>query len=549
MTSPISFRNNAINGILSIFQGNQTSKRNSNNNDGNSSDEDKEDIGFEDNEFITNGNRGIKVFCTFCKTTNKNKILHIYIYSGLIIQYSNNKRKKYYCNDISSIITSNDGSIIIERKKSGANSSQKRYMFKTDDEAQEFKNFIVNLNDIGNILRTAFDSIDYGQKVVTSSSLKSALAKVDLNHNDEDIVNMMRLSDNVNGRNSNINTVDFQGFFNLFMETQVSNLRECLQEWLYQARLLEEVDHTTAGSGKFVKIAEAVTLLPGEILALDVLERIHWCVHVGKSSGPMPLPGCLHITNYRLIFNSMRKTKCEKQNRHSRYDIPNFFQMTSLPLCSILKVQLVPPRNYICIYAKDYRVIRITLSSAAQSRAEFLVHTLNRMAFRFGLLSNQYFAYSFTKTLQFDGWKFNNMIAEYIRQGITERSEWKIYDNSSYTLCDTYPIQVVVPSNISDNDLIIAAEYRSKRRLPVVTYLHKASGAVLTRSAQPMVGILSKTCLIDVKLLNLYRSKGGIGIPKELEPNIPIKFYILDARRQIAAALNQAAGKGTEDGT
>ena len=29
--------------------------------------------------------------------------------------------------------------------------------------------------------------------------------------------------------------------------------------------------------------------------------------------------------------------------------------------------------------------------------------------------------------------------------------------------------------------------------------------------------------------------------------NGPIKFIILDARRQIAAALNMAAGKGTED--
>ena len=69
--------------------------------------------------------------------------------------------------------------------------------------------------------------------------------------------------------------------------------------------LVKEVDYNL-GSGKFVKMAEVVNLLPGEILALDVLERIHWCVHVGKtsstSSGPLPLPGCLHITNYRLIL-------------------------------------------------------------------------------------------------------------------------------------------------------------------------------------------------------------------------------------------------------
>ena len=539
--SPTLFRNNTINGILSIFQ-NQSSKRfnnNSSNNDGGSSDDDDDGSSVEDPEYISKGNSGIKVFCAYCKTTNKSKTFHVHIYTGLIVQYSENKRKKYYCNDISNIITGNDGSIIIERKKNGLSTSQKRYIFNNDSDAQEFKNFILNLNDIGSILRSAFDAIDGGQKLITISNLRAALARVDLTHTEDDLVNMLRLNDN--GK-----TIDFQAFFNLFMETQVSNLRECLQEWLYQARLLEEVNDFK-GSGKFVKVAEIINLLPGEVLALDVLERIHWCVHVGKASGPMPLPGALHITNYRLIFNSMRKTTCKTQTRHSRYDIPNFFQMTSLPLCSIIKVQLVPPKNYICIYAKDYRVIRISLSSANQSRAEFLVHTLNSMAFRFGLSSTQFFAYKLMRTFDFNGWKFNNMLAEYKRQGITERNEWKIYDNSNYSLCDTYPTHVVVPSKMSDIDLKVAAEYRSKRRLPAVTYMHRSSGAVLTRSAQPLVGLTFKNCSTDVTLLNLYRNKGMVGIPKEYEQNIPPRFYILDARRQIAATLNMAAGKGTED--
>jgi hypothetical protein len=69
-----------------------------------------------------------------------------------------------------------------------------------------------------------------GQKIITISNLRSALARVDLIHTEDDLVNMLRLNDN--GK-----TIDFQGFFNLFMETQVSNLRECLQEWLYQATL------------------------------------------------------------------------------------------------------------------------------------------------------------------------------------------------------------------------------------------------------------------------------------------------------------------------
>ena len=47
-------------------------------------------------------------------------------------------------------------------------------------------------------------------------------------------------------------------------------------------------------------------------------------------------------------------------------------------------------------------------------------------------------------------------------------------------------------------------------------------------------------------LLNLYRLKGRTHDVRESEDG-PQKFYILDARRQIAATLNMAAGKGTED--
>lgn len=47
----------------------------------------------------------------------------------------------------------------------------------------------------------------------------------------------------------------------------------------------------------------------------------------------------------------------------------------------------------------------------------------------------------------------------------------------------------------------------------MVTYLHGPTGAVLTRSAQPMVGLGQKNCAADAKLLNLYRCKG-----KALEP-------------------------------
>ena len=106
----------------------------------------------------------------------------------------------------------------------------------------------------------------------------------------------------------------------------------------------------------------------------------------------------------------------------------------------------------------------------------------------------------------------------------------------------TYPPYFVLPAAMSYQDVVAAINYRSKGRLPAVTYRHRSSGAILTRSAQPLVGLITKKCPEDEKLLDLYRLKGIASDPSDFE--LPRKFYILDARRQIAATLNKAAGKG-----
>jgi myotubularin-related protein 1/2 len=66
----------------------------------------------------------------------------------------------------------------------------------------------------------------------------------------------------------------------------------------------------------------------------------------------------------------------------------------------------------------------------------------------------------------------------------------------------------VVPKKLTIDQICAAAAFRSRGRLPVVTYLHAATKAVLTRSAQPLVGITQKNCPEDELLLNFYRLKG-----------------------------------------
>ena len=108
-------------------------------------------------------------------------------------------------------------------------------------------------------------------------------------------------------------------------------------------------------------------------------------------------------------------------------------------------------------------------------------------------------------------------------------------------MCDTYPPYLVLPASVDEAFLQAAAGYRSRKRLPAVTYYHAATQRVLTRSSQPMLGIVQTTSKPDAKLLNCYRLTGA------QSGDWPSIMYILDARSQIAAAVNMAAGKGTED--
>lgn len=65
----------------------------------------------------------------------------------------------------------------------------------------------------------------------------------------------------------------------------------------------------------------------------------------------------------------------------------------------------------------------------------------------------------------------------------------------------TYPSTVVVPSAISDNTLNYAARYRSRARIPVLTYLHPVNDCSITRCSQPLVGVRGNRSIQDEKLL------------------------------------------------
>ena len=85
------------------------------------------------------------------------------------------------------------------------------------------------------------------------------------------------------------------------------------------------------------------------------------------------------------------------------------------------------------------------------------------------------------------GWQIYNPRTEFTRQGVGSRTRgWRFTDiNKDYSFSATYPSKLVVPSRIGDAVLQYAAKYRSKARIPALTYLHWANNVSPTMRRLP----------------------------------------------------------------
>jgi myotubularin-related protein 6/7/8 len=117
-------------------------------------------------------------------------------------------------------------------------------------------------------------------------------------------------------------------------------------------------------------------------------------------------------------------------------------------------------------------------------------------------------------------------------------SQWRISTiNQEYQFCPTYPRLLIVPQRISDNTLRHIGKFRSKARIPALSYFHR-NQCTITRSAQPMVGLKQNKNIQDEKLVEaIFDTTKCIGKKECL---------ILDARPLTNAMAQTAMGAGTE---
>ena len=102
--------------------------------------------------------------------------------------------------------------------------------------------------------------------------------------------------------------------------------------------------------------------------------------------------------------------------------------------------------------------------------------------------------------------------------------EWQLTTmNKDYMLCDTYPSQLFVPNSADKTVLLGSSRFRSKGRLPALTYLHP-NKASISRCSQPLSGF-SARCMEDEQMLQEVR---------KTNPNSSI-LYVVDTRPRVSS--------------
>ncbi|XP_055493299.1 myotubularin-related protein 2 [Leucoraja erinacea] len=265
---------------------------------------------------------------------------------------------------------------------------------------------------------------------------------------------------------------------------------------------------------------EEAPLLPGESMKDMAKDVTYICPFIGT------VRGTLTVTNYRLYFKSLERD-------------PPF--ILDVPLGVISRVEKIGgassrgENSYgLEIFSKDIRTIRFAHKQEGHTRRSIFE---NLMKYAFPTSNNlTLFAYDYKEIFPENGWKVYDPITEYKRMGLPNESWTLSRINEHYELCDTYPTILVVPENVPEDELKKVAAFRSRGRLPVLSWIHPESQATVTRCSQPLVGMSGKRSKDDEKFLQIIMDSNAQSH----------KIFIFDARPSVNAVANKAKGGGYE---
>ena len=252
--------------------------------------------------------------------------------------------------------------------------------------------------------------------------------------------------------------------------------------------------------------------------------------------------GILVLTEYRLIF---------KEKNPIPVKLPkNYFKF---PLMSIAKLEKIQNAKFdydtyfIEMTLKDTRIIRFYVKDNIHC-----TFFLNCQSLTFPKDVKN--LYTFTELYHneikkeknyFNGWGIYDPVREFSREGVTEDNNLGLrfcYANKDFKLCETYPEFLIEPAKISDEDLKQASLYRTKNRLPIMSYYFYNTNSdddknvpTIWRSAQNKGGLMgSKKNTCDINLISCI---------KEMSKDL----FIYDCRPKLNAMVNRLNGGGYEN--
>ncbi|WRT63334.1 uncharacterized protein IL334_000239 [Kwoniella shivajii] len=293
--------------------------------------------------------------------------------------------------------------------------------------------------------------------------------------------------------------------------------------------------------------------------------------------------GTLHLTPHHLIFSqtspSRKPTEDPNQHHHQQQQqqietwipYPSITLLTRLPQSISglypLRIETKYFDNYVLLFEKDrdggsedvwQSVKDCAVKNSVEQLHAFFYHSTTRpkqpnpQSDASSSSASASASASTSSNPPSNGWSIYNPRNEFTRQGLgsDKNKSWRLTDiNREYQLSQTYPNKLVAPTRISDSTLSYASKYRSKGRIPALSYLHWANKASITRSSQPMVGLKNSRSAQDERLVECIFSTH---LYPEAAYSSPVygattTNLIIDARPTTNAMANVAMGAGTEN--
>ncbi|KAL9103441.1 MAG: hypothetical protein Q9163_001504 [Psora crenata] len=213
--------------------------------------------------------------------------------------------------------------------------------------------------------------------------------------------------------------------------------------------------------------------------------------------------GTLHLTPHHLIFSHTPPPSIEAAKARPRE------LWITYPIIQKCTLRPATPASHlpssVRLQCRDFTFVCFCFTD--EKKARDVYDSIRAWTCKLGRVEKLYaFSYQPQRPEKdFNGWEAYNARKEWERLGVSEKGTdkgWRLSAiNTDYSFSPTYPALLVVPVTISDNTLNYAVRYRSRGRIPVLTYLHPINNCSIARCAQPLVGVRQNRSIQDEKLL------------------------------------------------